>query len=53
MALEGKKILVTGPTGQVGFVVAKAFAKNNEVWGAARWRAWSWTIPSSARSPAR
>jgi nucleoside-diphosphate-sugar epimerase len=36
MALEGKKILVTGPTGQVGFVVAKAFAKNNEVWGAAR-----------------
>lgn len=36
MNLEGKKILVTGPTGQVGFVVAKAFAKTNEVWGAAR-----------------
>jgi nucleoside-diphosphate-sugar epimerase len=36
MSLEGKKILVTGPTGQVGFVVAKAFAKTNEVWGAAR-----------------
>ena len=32
----GKKILVTGPTGQVGFVVAKAFAKDNDVWGAAR-----------------
>jgi nucleoside-diphosphate-sugar epimerase len=36
MELKGKKILVTGPTGQVGFVVAKAYAKDNEVWGAAR-----------------
>ena len=36
MELKGKKILVTGPTGQVGFVVAKAFAKDNKVWGAAR-----------------
>jgi nucleoside-diphosphate-sugar epimerase len=36
MELKGKKILVTGPTGQVGFVVAKAFAKDNDVWGAAR-----------------
>jgi nucleoside-diphosphate-sugar epimerase len=36
MAFAGKKILVTGPTGQVGFVVAKAFAKDNDVWGAAR-----------------
>jgi nucleoside-diphosphate-sugar epimerase len=36
MAFSGHKILVTGPTGQVGFVVAKALAKNNEVWGIAR-----------------
>jgi NAD(P)-dependent dehydrogenase (short-subunit alcohol dehydrogenase family) len=36
MSLSGKKILVTGPTGQIGFVVAKAFSKDNEVWGAAR-----------------
>jgi len=33
---NGKKILVTGLTGQVAFPVARAFAKNNEVWGAAR-----------------
>jgi UDP-glucuronate 4-epimerase len=36
MSLSGKKILVTGPTGQIGFIVAKAFSKDNEVWGAAR-----------------
>ena len=36
MELKGKKILVTGPTGQVGFVVARGFAKDNEVWGVAR-----------------
>jgi nucleoside-diphosphate-sugar epimerase len=36
MELKGKKILVTGPTGQVGFVVARAFAKDNDVWGVAR-----------------
>jgi nucleoside-diphosphate-sugar epimerase len=37
MAFSGHKILVTGPTGQVGFVVAKAMAKQgNEVWGVAR-----------------
>lgn len=36
MSFSGHKILVTGPTGQVGFVVAKALAKDNEVWGAAR-----------------
>ncbi|MDG2306720.1 MAG: NAD(P)-dependent oxidoreductase [Candidatus Binatia bacterium] len=34
--LEGKKILVTGPTGQVGFPVAKALAQNNQVFGLAR-----------------
>lgn len=37
MSFSGHKILVTGPTGQVGFVVAKAMAKQgNEVWGVAR-----------------
>jgi UDP-glucuronate 4-epimerase len=37
VAFSGHKILVTGPTGQVGFVVAKAMAKlGNEVWGVAR-----------------
>ena len=36
MELSGRKILVTGPTGQVGFPVARALAKNNRVWGVAR-----------------
>lgn len=35
-SLEGKKILVTGPTGQVGFPVARALAEKNEVYGLAR-----------------
>jgi nucleoside-diphosphate-sugar epimerase len=34
--LEGKKILVTGPTGQVAMPLTRALARNNEVWGAAR-----------------
>lgn len=34
--LQSKKILVTGPTSQVALPVAKALAKNNEVWGVAR-----------------
>lgn len=34
--MQGKKILVTGLTGQVAYPVALAYAKNNEVWGAAR-----------------
>jgi nucleoside-diphosphate-sugar epimerase len=34
--MQGKKILVTGLTGQVAYPVACAYAKNNEVWGAAR-----------------
>lgn len=34
--LRGKKILVTGLTGQVAYPVAVAFAKDNEVWGIAR-----------------
>ncbi len=36
MELTGKKILVTGPTGQVGFPVARALARSNQVWGVAR-----------------
>ncbi|MEE3329380.1 MAG: NAD(P)-dependent oxidoreductase [Myxococcota bacterium] len=34
--MEGKKVLVTGPTGQVAFPLACTLAKHNEVWGAAR-----------------
>jgi len=34
--LTSKKILVTGPTSQVALPVACALAKNNEVWGVAR-----------------
>lgn len=34
--LRGQKILVTGPTGQVGFPVAKSLASANEVFGLAR-----------------
>ena len=35
-AFSGKKILITGLTGQVAFPVAVALVKTNEVWGAAR-----------------
>jgi UDP-glucuronate 4-epimerase len=34
--LEGKKILVTGPTGQVAYPLSLALARRNDVWGAAR-----------------
>jgi len=34
--LDGKKILVTGPTGQVALPVTRALAKSNDVWGVAR-----------------
>ncbi|MFQ5474164.1 MAG: NAD-dependent epimerase/dehydratase family protein, partial [Dehalococcoidia bacterium] len=34
--MKGAKILVTGPTGQVADPVARAFARDNEVWGIAR-----------------
>ena len=34
--LEGQKILVTGATGRVAFPIARALAKENEVWGVAR-----------------
>jgi nucleoside-diphosphate-sugar epimerase len=36
MSLQGKKIVVTGATGQVGFPVAVALAKDNEVVAPAR-----------------
>lgn len=36
MTLKAQKILITGPTSQVAFPVAQAFAKDNEVWGIAR-----------------
>ena len=35
-AIEGKRILVTGPAGQIAFPLAARLAKNNEVWGVAR-----------------
>jgi nucleoside-diphosphate-sugar epimerase len=34
--MNNRKILITGPTGQVAFPVALSFAKNNEVWAIAR-----------------
>ena len=35
-SLEGQRILVTGPTGQVGLPIALGLAGANEVWGIAR-----------------
>lgn len=34
--LRGAKILVTGPAGQIAFPMAQALARDNEVWGIAR-----------------
>lgn len=34
--LSGEKILVTGPAGQIGFPLAAHLARDNEVWGIAR-----------------
>ncbi len=34
--LKGKKILVTGPTGQVALPITLALAQTNDVWGVAR-----------------
>ena len=34
--LSGQKILVTGPAGNIGFALTKALARDNEVWGVAR-----------------
>ncbi|ABW10850.1 NAD-dependent epimerase/dehydratase [Parafrankia sp. EAN1pec] len=36
--LEGEKILITGATGKIAFPIARALAKRNDVWGAARLR---------------
>jgi nucleoside-diphosphate-sugar epimerase len=36
--IQNEKILITGPAGQIGFPLAAEFAKNNEVWGIARFR---------------
>ena len=35
-ALRGHRILVTGPAGQIAFPLASALARDNEVWGIAR-----------------
>ena len=34
--LAGEKILVTGPAGQIAFPLAARLARDNEVWGIAR-----------------
>lgn len=34
--LRGKRILVTGPAGQIAFPLARELARSNEVWGVAR-----------------
>jgi UDP-glucuronate 4-epimerase len=34
--LQGEKILITGATGKIAFPIARALAKHNEIWGAAR-----------------
>lgn len=36
--LDAEKILVTGATGKIAFPIARALARRNEVWGAARLR---------------
>jgi nucleoside-diphosphate-sugar epimerase len=36
--LTGEKILITGATGKIAFPIARALARSNEVWGAARLR---------------
>ncbi len=36
MTLDGQRILVTGPTGQVAFPIARALARTNTVFGVAR-----------------
>lgn len=38
-ALRDEKILITGPAGRVAFPVAQALARDNEVWGIARFGA--------------
>jgi UDP-glucuronate 4-epimerase len=35
---QGEKVLITGASGKIGFPIARALAKDNEVWGLARLR---------------
>jgi UDP-glucuronate 4-epimerase len=37
--MKNKRILVTGPTGKVAFPLTKALARDNDVWGLARFKA--------------
>ena len=37
-ALQNEKILITGPTGQIAFPMAVELAKDNDVWGIARFK---------------
>ena len=39
MQLQGQRILVTGPAGQIAFPLSQRLAQNNEVWGIARFGA--------------
>ena len=34
--MRGKKLLITGPAGQIAFPLAEELAQHNEVWGIAR-----------------
>ena len=34
--LSGEKILITGPAGQIAFPLAESLARDNDVWGIAR-----------------
>jgi nucleoside-diphosphate-sugar epimerase len=36
MMLTGEKVLITGPAGRIAYGVAKTLARDNEVWGIAR-----------------
>lgn len=36
--LSGEKVLITGPAGKIAFGVARSLARDNEVWGIARFR---------------
>jgi UDP-glucuronate 4-epimerase len=36
--MQNEKILITGVTGKIAFPIARALARNNEVWGVARMR---------------
>jgi UDP-glucuronate 4-epimerase len=35
---QGEKVLITGASGKIGFPIARALAKDNDVWGLARLR---------------